>query len=257
MCRHLAYLGPPRSLASLLYEPPQSLEQQSWKPLRQRNGAMNADGWGVGWWDPEIREAPARYRSATPMWSDSSLRSVAEVVRSGAITAAVRSATPPSPVVDTGNAPFSSGPWLFSLNGFIEGFRGEIGEELRRSVSHERAIGMEGTTDSEVLFALVLDALDAGAAPPAALAAVTADALARAHGNLNLLLADGHRIVASAYGNSLFTLVDQGLAAGGVIIASEPLDDHGGWVEVPDHSIVEATIGELRTVPLTISEGTP
>ena len=32
MCRHLAYLGPPRSLASLLYEPEQSLEKQSWKP---------------------------------------------------------------------------------------------------------------------------------------------------------------------------------------------------------------------------------
>ncbi len=38
--------------------------------------------------------------------------------------AAVRSATPPSPIVATGNAPFASGPWLFSLNGFVAGFRG-------------------------------------------------------------------------------------------------------------------------------------
>ena len=42
MCRHLAYLGPSRSLSSLLYEPPESLERQSWKPRFQREGAMNA-----------------------------------------------------------------------------------------------------------------------------------------------------------------------------------------------------------------------
>lgn len=251
MCRHLAYLGPPRSLASLLYEPSQSLEQQSWKPSYQREGAMNADGWGVGWWDPEIREAPARYRTAAPMWTDTSFRSVADVVHAGAITAAVRSATPPSPIVDTGNAPFSSGPWLFSLNGFITGFRGEIGEELRRSVSHTRAIGIEGTTDTEVLFALVLDALDAGSTPAAALTSVTADVLAHTEGKLNLLLADGQVIVASACGNTLFTLVDDGLAAGGVLVASEPLDGHPGWEQVPDGSVVEASLRDLRITAMS------
>jgi gamma-glutamyl hercynylcysteine S-oxide hydrolase len=255
MCRHLAYLGPPRSLASLLYEPHQSLERQSWKPLRQREGAMNADGWGVGWWDPDVRAEPARYRTASPMWTDRSFRSVADVVHAGAITAAVRSATPPSPIVDTGNAPFASGPWLFSLNGFVVGFRGPIGEELRRLVSEERAIGLEGTTDSEVLFALVLDALDRGTAPSAALASVTAQVLVRTDARLNLLLTDGRTIVASACGNSLFTLADDGLATGGVLVASEPLDDHPGWAEVPDRTIVEATVGGLRTSPLLEAEG--
>ncbi len=128
MCRHLAYLGPPRSLSSLLYEPAESLERQSWKPRFQREGAMNADGWGVGWWDPHVRSDPARYRTASPMWTDRSFRSVAEVVHAGALVAAVRSATPPSPIVATGNAPFTAGPWLFSLNGFVSEYRGPIGE---------------------------------------------------------------------------------------------------------------------------------
>lgn len=255
MCRHLAYLGPPRSLASLLYEPSQSLERQSWKPLRQREGAMNADGWGVGWWDADVRAEPARYRTAAPMWTDRSFRSVAEVVHAGAITAAVRSATPPSPIVDTGNAPFAAGPWLFSLNGFVVGFRGPIGEELRRLVSEERAIGLEGTTDSEVLFALVLDALDRGAPPAAALGSVSAEVLARTDARLNLLLSDGRTIVASACGNSLFTLGDEGLAAGGVLVASEPLDDHPGWAEVPDRTVVEAAVGVLGTCSLIEAEG--
>lgn len=251
MCRHLAYLGPPRPLASLLYEPTQSLEQQSWRPRLQREGAMNADGWGVGWWDVEFTPEPARYRTASPMWSDTSFRSVAQVVRPRAIVAAVRSATPPSPIVETGNAPFTSGPWLFSLNGFVTGFRGEIGEELRRSVSHERAVGIEGTADTEVLFALVLDRLDAGATPAEAISAVTAHVLERTDAKLNLLLADGRQVTASAWGNSLFTLTDSGLASGGVLVASEPLDDDPAWQSVPDGALVECGIGERRTVAMS------
>ena len=36
MCRHLAYLGPPTTLAELLLHPPHSLLRQSWAPRRQR-----------------------------------------------------------------------------------------------------------------------------------------------------------------------------------------------------------------------------
>lgn len=255
MCRHLAYLGPHRSLSSLLYDPPQSLERQSWQPRHQREGAMNVDGWGVGWWAPDVRAEPARYRTAAPMWTDGSFRSVAEVVHAGAITAAVRSATPASPIVPTGNAPFNAGPWLFSLNGFVVGFRGPVGEQLRRAVSEERAAGIEGTTDSEVLFALVLDALDAGAPPAAALAQVTASVLRRTDGKLNLLICDGQRAVATTCGSSLFTLHGEGLAAGGVLVASEPLDDHPGWVRVPDGSVVEATARGVDATPLSAVEG--
>lgn len=255
MCRHLAYLGAPRSLSSLLYDPEHSLEHQSWKPLHQREGALNADGWGVGWWDPSVREEPARYRTAAPMWTDRSFRSVAEVVHAGAILAAVRSATPPSPIVDTGNAPFSAGRWLFSLNGFVVGFRGPAGERLRRQVSEARAAGIEGSSDSEVLFALVLDALDRGAPPADALAEVTALVLDRAEGRLNLLLCDGRRIVATTCGNSLFTLQRDGVAAAGVVVASEPLDGHAGWARVPDGSLVEATLDELEIAPLAGAEG--
>jgi glutamine amidotransferase len=49
MCRHLAYLGPPVPLGRLLLDPPHGLLHQSWAPRRQRNGALNADGFGVGW----------------------------------------------------------------------------------------------------------------------------------------------------------------------------------------------------------------
>jgi len=257
MCRHLAYLGPPRTLSSLLYEPASSLEQQSWKPKHQREGALNADGWGVGWWDTAHRAEPARYRTAAPMWTDRSFHSVAEVVHSAAIMAAVRSATPPLPTVVTGNAPFTADQWLFSLNGFVTGFRGKVGQELRRAVSEEREIGIEGAADTEVLFALALDRLDAGMEPAEALAQVIAQAFALAEGKLNLLLCDGHSITATACGNSLFILRDDGLARGGVLVASEPLDDHPGWNQVPDGSVVLAGAARLDIVPLTSLGGPP
>jgi glutamine amidotransferase len=250
MCRHIAYLGPPRTLGSLLHDPQRSLEVQSWRPAFQREGAMNADGWGVGWWDVAVRPEPARYRTASPMWTDGSFRSVAHVVQAEAMLAAVRSATPPSPIVDTGNAPFASGPWLFSLNGFVTAFRAGIGEQLRRSLTVERAAGIEGSADTEVLFALVLDQLDAGATPADALARVTATVLALTEGKLNLLLGDGQAITATACGNSLFTLRDSGLAADGVLVASEPLDDDPAWERVPDGSVVLASIDDVEVVPL-------
>jgi glutamine amidotransferase len=250
MCRHIAYLGPPRTLGSLLHDPQRSLEVQSWRPAFQREGAMNADGWGVGWWDVAVRPEPARYRTASPMWTDGSFRSVAHVVQAEAMLAAVRSATPPSPIVDTGNAPFASGPWLFSLNGFVTAFRAGIGEQLRRSLTVERAAGIEGSADTEVLFALVLDQLDAGATPADALAHVTATVLALTEGKLNLLLGDGQAITATACGNSLFTLRDSGLAADGVLVASEPLDDDPAWERVPDGSVVLASIDDVEVVPL-------
>jgi glutamine amidotransferase len=255
MCRHLAYLGPPRSLASLLYDASHSLEEQSWKPLRQRAGAMNADGWGVGWWDPIVRPEPARYRTASPMWTDRSFRSVAEVVHSGAFMAAVRSATPPSPIVETGNAPFVAGPWLFSLNGFVRDFRGPVGASLRRDVTEDRSIGIEGSSDSEVIFALVLDALDRGAAPESALAEVIARTTLRAEAFLNLLLHDGQAVVATTWANSLSVLRDTGLATGGVLVASEPLDEDPAWVDVPDHSVVRASCTDLEISPLSAHGG--
>lgn len=254
MCRHLAYLGPPRSLASLLYEPPHSLEHQTWAPRHQPDVTLNADGWGVGWWDPARRAEPARYRTATPMWADRALRSVAEVVVSGAVLAAARAATPPSPVVDTGNAPFTEGPWLFSLNGYVVGHAGPVGEQLRRAVSPARGLCIQGTADAEVLFALLLDRLDDGAEPADALLDLVASVVHAGSAKLNLLLSDGQQVLATTWGNSLFTLADAGLADGGVLVASEPLDDHPAWSPVPDGSLVEASGSAVKLSPLLSEE---
>jgi glutamine amidotransferase len=228
VCRHLAYLGPPISLASILYGPPCSLVRQSWAPRHQRYGAVNADGYGVGWYAPSLRPEPARYRRAGPIWADRSLPSIAGTVVSGAIVAAVRSATPPAPAEESGAAPFTSGRWLWSVNGAVSGDLAK----LRRSVSDARATAIEGSSDSEVLFALLLDRLDEGLDPAAALVD-----LLSIPGRLNLLLTDGSTIWATAWGDTLWRRP----WAGGVVAASEPFDDDPQWVSVPDRSLVVAT----------------
>jgi glutamine amidotransferase len=256
MCRHLAYLGPPRPLASFLYEAPFSLEVQTTQPRMQRHGVENIDGWGVGWWDPAVRPEPARYRTALPMSSDSGFRSVAEVVHTTALVAAARNASPGFPIVATGNAPFTVGRWLFSLNGFVDTYRDGLGERLRRAASPERAAGITGVSDTEVLFALVLDLLDQGASAADALASVVDRVLRAAPGSyLNLLLGDGSSIVATAGGNSLAVLRGGTLAPDGVVVASEPLDDDPGWEIVPDRSVVIATAAEHQIAPLATFGG--
>ncbi|MEA2501568.1 MAG: gamma-glutamyl hercynylcysteine S-oxide hydrolase, partial [Actinomycetota bacterium] len=108
MCRLLAYLGPDVSLESLLLTPPWSLLRQSYEPRFMRRGRVNADGFGAGWYDFGVRAEPARYRRATPMWSDRTFASIAGLAHSGAILAAVRNATAPSPTEESNTPPFTS-----------------------------------------------------------------------------------------------------------------------------------------------------
>ena len=92
MCRHIAWLGPPRRLSELLLEPGHGLLVQSYAPRRQAHGHMNADGWGAGFFAAGQPE-PARWRSNRPLWTGASFASVARVVAASCVLAAVRSAT--------------------------------------------------------------------------------------------------------------------------------------------------------------------
>src|SRR5579875_2341777 len=119
MCRHIAWLGEPRSLAALILQPEFGLLRQSYAPRRQCHGTVNADGWGVGFYSPG-RSAPARWRSARPLWTDASFASVAPVLSSSCVLAAVRSATVGMPIEESAAAPFGSGDWLLSHNGVVD-----------------------------------------------------------------------------------------------------------------------------------------
>jgi gamma-glutamyl hercynylcysteine S-oxide hydrolase len=232
MCRHLAYLGPPVALRQLLFDAPHALVHQARAPKHQTAGPDNPDGWGVGWsFAGDSRREHQRYRAATKMWED---QSFAGDEPATTVLAAARYATPGSELQVGNVAPFAADHWLFSMNGFVSNFRAGFGAELRSAVSPRRAAGIEGDTDSEVVFALVLDRLDEGATPGAALTDVCRLVRAESTGALNLLLTDGTELSATAIDNSLFLCTDER-----VLVASEPLDDRDSWVRVDNGSLVE------------------
>jgi gamma-glutamyl hercynylcysteine S-oxide hydrolase len=227
MCRHLAWLGSPRTLSELLMEPAHGLLVQSYAPRRQAHGRMNADGWGVGFFVPG-RSEPARWRSSRPIWSDASFASVAPVISSACVLAAVRSATAGMPADETAAAPFQRGRWLLSHNGIVD--RSVLGP-------HPAA---ESVCDSAELAAHLFDfgpertgefVTDLGKRDPGA--------------RLNLLLTDGSRVLATAWGNTLSVLRTED----GIAVASEPYDDDPRWSDVPDHHLVD-----IRADDVTITD---
>lgn len=281
MCRHLAYLGPPLALSRLLFDPPHGLARQSWAPADMRGGGtVNADGFGVGWWPPGAAE-PVRYRRATPIWSDAGLPALSRCTVSGAVLAAVRSATVGMPVSEAAAAPFAEGRWLFSHNGVVAGWPDSV-VALAARLPLRDLLTLDAGTDACLLWALVRDRLRAGTGPVRALAGTVARVAEAAPGSrLNLLLTDGATVVASTLGHALSTRVgvwpdkpdhtpstqvgvwpgkpDHTLstlvnAAGergrGVLVASEPLDGHPGWTPVPDASLVVATADRIDITPL-------
>ena len=262
MCRHLAYLGPPVTLRSVVIDPPYGLYRQAWAPRMQRHGTMNADGFGVGWYAPGDPD-PARYRHAGPMWGDESFADLARVTSAGAMLAAVRSATPGTDHGADAIAPFASGRWLFSHNGLTDGWPGSVAG-LAATLPVESLLRLEARVDSALLWALVLARLRSGREPAGALAdTVGALRSAGVTGRFNFLLTDGEVIAATAAGDTLYwrrwpgdaviAAPPRGAAAagpGGVIVASEPGDDEPGWAEVPDGSVVTATPGQVSVTEL-------
>jgi gamma-glutamyl hercynylcysteine S-oxide hydrolase len=226
VCRHVAWLGGPRSLHELVLAPAHGLLVQSYAPRRQQHGRMNADGWGVGFYAAG-RPEPARWRSNRPLWAEQSFASVAPVI------AAVRSASAGMPLDETATAPFQSGPWLLSHNGVVD--RALLGP-------HPAA---ESVCDSAQLAAHLFDfgaervgefVTDVGKRDPGA--------------RLNLLLTDGDRILATRWNNTLSVL----RADDGVAVASEPYDDDPRWADVPDHHLVEVRGTGASCTAVTITD---
>jgi glutamine amidotransferase len=228
MCRHQAWLGAPRTVAALVLEPEHGLLRQSYRPRRQTHGLLNADGWGVGFFVAGHAE-PVRWRSSRPLWSDASFASVAPVLTSGAVLAAVRSATAGMPMDETACAPFTDGRWLISHNGVVD-----------RAVLPARR-DAESVCDSALLAAHVL-----AAGPDRVGETVRAVATEDPGARLGLLMTDGHQVVGVTWGDPLSYLVEPD----GIVVASEPWDDDERWVDVPDRHLTRATPDGVTVEPL-------
>lgn len=244
MCRHLAYVGRPQTLRALVLDQPHSLYRQSWAPRDMRGtGTVNADGFGIGWYASDGQAA--RYRRAVPIWGDASLPALAAATTSGAILAAVRSATTGMSLAEAACAPFGEGRWLFSHNGAVGGWPSSV-EELAATLPVRDLLTLDAPTDSALLWALVRARLRCGMPAAEALAEVTCAVGAATVGRVNLLLTDGVTIAATTWGDSLYHRRD----ADGVTVASEPDDDSPEWTAVADRMLLRADVNGVSLTPL-------
>jgi len=266
MCRLLGYLGKSVPLGALVSAPAHSLLLQSWKARELVSATVNADGWGAGLW-VEGDPVPCLYASTLPIWADANLPHLGRALRSGCQLAAVRSATDPLTVAHANTQPFAAGPLAFVHNGYVGRFREAVRRRLCAALSDDRFAGIRGTTDSEHLFALILDELDrrGGPAGPEVLFEAAAAAVARVgawaveaggQAHFALVIADGGSLVAirtatAAEPPSLYLLPEPGPIAPGVIVASEPLDGDPRWQRIPaSHGVIVSRGAAPRVVAL-------
>jgi glutamine amidotransferase len=247
VCRHLGYLGPPRPVRELLFDAPHALVHQGRAPREMVVAKDNPDGWGVAWWPP-LADAPGHYRTTTVMWEDTAFADGDD--ETVAALAAVRKASPNTTLDAVNNAPFvarSRLGWLaFSLNGHA--FHASCEARVRAALP--RGAALAGDTDSEVLFALVRERIDAGAGATEAIAAVHRIIDPGPEVHVNLLLVLPELMVATTWQHSLHVRSGHGSTT----VASEPLDADPGWSRVADASLL---VADADHVQLTSLEGTP
>jgi predicted glutamine amidotransferase len=177
MCRALAYLGQPVLLDNLLYQPDSALVKQSYMP--QMLNLLNLAGFGMKAWERGSLDAdrPYSYASTSLPMYDRNLKSLAEKIRPSCLLAHVRGVHfNTEGIISQQNIhPFQFPGCRIALahNGDLQQMR-DMKPALLEHVRPEFARMIEGTTDSEWIYALFVSHLE----DPARYA--TADEIAQA-----------------------------------------------------------------------------
>ncbi|KAH9456653.1 hypothetical protein MJO28_006727 [Puccinia striiformis f. sp. tritici] len=159
MCRLLIFKGEPIGLSHLITKPSHSIINQAFDcRLRLDAGPINADGFGVGWYDTELEDSvPCVFQAITPAWSNRNLHRLAEKIKSPLVFAHVRASTTGA-LSEENCHPWIYGSLLWMHNGNISGFN-KIKRLLQAELSDEFFHFPQGSTDSEWAFALFLNEL--------------------------------------------------------------------------------------------------
>ena len=214
MCRFVAYKGNETRMVDLLMHAENSLVTQSYG-AKKRYKSVNGDGFGIAWYPTYDDPVPGVFTSIMPAWSDRNLYRLSEKIYSACFFAHVRDATLGFPITEFNCHPFRYKRFLFMHNGRVGEFD-KIKRRLRESLSDELYNFIEGNTDSELVFALILQHLSLHGEDPtleqlvAAVNHVFHDLLiweqefkVKETTFLNIALTDGKNMVATRYTSNL------------------------------------------------------
>jgi ergothioneine biosynthesis protein EgtC len=250
MCRLLGYLGSSIQLDRILLKPEHSLVVQSYQPQEMTAGLLNADGFGIGWYGENLSSdrQPYTYRNVLPIWNDANLPQLGRYIKSSCYLGYVRSATSNLSVDIINCQPFSHQNLLFVHNGFIDDFRKTLYRPIRNELDDFAYQRIEGTTDSEHIFALIVNEFEInheislqealGNTIKRLIKLAETDKIAF---SANIILSNGRELAASRYSNreaspTLYYIRDHSLSDG-VIIASEPMFE-ANWISFPEQSLI-------------------
>jgi glutamine amidotransferase len=234
MCRILAYAGEALPVRSLLFDTDNSLVEQSHSP-RMMNKFLNLAGFGMQAWDPSsLRpEDPFTYRTVTLPMFDRNLRLVASKLAPTCLIAHVRGVgySGHGVVADTNLHPFHfpGTRVVLAHNGHLRDFE-RMRFALLEHVKPELAQCIEGTTDSEWIYAMILSQLSDphGVPETRELAEATAT-------TLRIL-----RSVRDTYGIATSSPVNLCISTGRAVVATRFSFDYG-WYP-PEDEILEVDL---------------
>lgn len=249
MCRFIAYLGKEGVLIdTLIFNADNSLVKQS-HAHKEGVSRVHADGFGISWYDFNIDNIPAVFKSTQPAWNDLNLQNLAKKIKSPCFLAHVRAATIGS-VREDNCHPFAYNEFSFVHNGTIRHF-----EHLKRKIfdllEDELLFNIKGTTDSEYLFYLILHFH--------ALGQKLSDSVIKAihwiedaqlefddaeFSRINIVITNGKELVATRFASKdhtclplHYTLVKNANGATSITLSSEVLSESNpSWAEIPVNS---------------------
>jgi glutamine amidotransferase len=202
--------------------------------IADKSGEANPDGWGIAWYDSE-QDCPRVVKEPGPANESPLFELTAREVSAHIALAHVRrSSRTPRLLVNT--HPFVAGRWTFCHNGHCSR------ERLMEHLLPKFRNGLEGETDSEVYFALLLQHLESAIDPLDALrGAVHEVASVGDFTGINFLLCEGRRMYAFHYStdperHSMYLQHQSGRE----LVASEPLGA-GSWEWLPNGSLAVLT----------------
>ena len=253
MCRLSAYLGPEIPLQNIVVSPKHSLLEQS-QHATEAKLAVNGDGFGVAWY--KDGQLPGQYRDVLPAWSDGNLTSLCRMVSSTLFLAHVRAST----VGETSRVnchPFTHGSWSFMHNGNVPNIN-KIRREIEASLPDDLYFSKKGTTDSELVFLMLLkNGMEADPLSAIQKTLKQCDGCVDPKHGPNRFVcvaSNGSEIMAFRHSSdrkspSLYEC--ENLDNGGAVVSSEPLDnDEYDWAKIPEDTLVTLSKSGVELSPL-------
>lgn len=233
--------------------PSHSLYKQSWAAKELITATVNADGYGVAWLGEN--DQPAVYKNIMPVWADPNLAHLERNLHSRVWLGNVRSATEGLSTHMDNTQPFLSGQWLFTHNGYIENFSVDTRRAIRAQLDPEIEADIQGTTDSEYLFALIRQ-------QRASMAISLRNTYQWLQTHLsnkgtkalfNIIISDGKSLVATRAAintpcPSLYYHARHSGLENGVIVASERFDDDPEWAAFPPQHLLQLNPGQMADI---------